>query len=165
MPLRVRLAHVTDGRARLRIAERLEPAAYAELADRFAAEPLVERVVVRPNTGSVILEAQADKGVLEDSLKACAWLTILPPAHTPPVGQVAQFGLFKLDSEIRNRTHETLDFRSALAMLLFTAAIFQASRGRIAGPATTLAVSALAILEKSKPGMFTLGGLADPTED
>ena len=54
----VYIAHATEGRARLRAVAKLTAEALTGVADRLAALPGVTRVVVRPNTGSLIVEAK-----------------------------------------------------------------------------------------------------------
>ena len=149
--VKVRLGHVTAGRARLRLAQRLEPPALDALADRLAASPGVRRVVLRPNTGSVIVEAAAGEAALKRLIEGLDFLKLLPPAKPVPIGQVAKFGELMLDQKIRDQTGGALDLRAALALLLFATAVIQLFRGRVAGPATTLLVAALALLEESKP--------------
>jgi hypothetical protein len=62
--------------------------------------------------------------------------------------------MMKADLGLGQRTGGALDLRTSLALLLAVGAILQLSRGRIAGPATTLAMSAFALLDKgaSPPG-------------
>jgi hypothetical protein len=62
-PVEVRLAHVINGRARLRLAGSLPETRLATLADGLAALSGIERVVIRPATGSVsIPEQKGSKG-------------------------------------------------------------------------------------------------------
>jgi hypothetical protein len=64
---------------------------------------------------------------------------------------MAKFGELMLDRKIRDRTEGAIDLRATLALLLLTAAVIQLSRGRVAGPASTLLIAALYFMEESKP--------------
>jgi hypothetical protein len=65
----------------------------------------------------------------------------------PPVGQTMQLGLLQAEVSVKRRTDGALDLRSAIATLLILMAVVQLTRGRIAGPATTLLMSALSVLD------------------
>lgn len=149
-PVRVRIAHVTDGRARLRLAGSLDRAALGDLADALAGLPRVRRVLARPNTGSLIVEADATADALRAALDGCEAIRILPPEPPIQVDRAAQAGLMKLDLAIRGRTENALDVRSAIAVLLIGGAAVQLLRGRIAGPATTLFLAGLSYLEPKR---------------
>ena len=150
-PVRVRIGHVSAGRIRLRLAEELGAADLAALADRLALMPGIRRVVVRPATGSVILEGNLSAEALTDAVNASEAVKVVPPAPHVPVGQVAKLGLAKADFEVRKKTDNSLDLRAALALLFLIGALIQLARGKIAAPATTLALAALTLMEQSKP--------------
>lgn len=152
-PYRAHLAHRSAHRLRLRLEKaRLEPAEAQQLADSLTSVHGVSRVVFRPNTGSLILETLIDADEVLEALKGDPWLSINALPKPPPVGQAIQMGLLKADMDLGRRTDGALDLRTTIALLLVLAAIFQLMRGRIAGPATTLAMSAFALLDKSSPG-------------
>ena len=88
--VRVRIGHVSAGRIRLRLAEELGAADLAALADRLALMPGIRRVVVRPATGSVILEGNLSAEALTDAVNASEAVKVVPPAPHVPVGQVAK---------------------------------------------------------------------------
>lgn len=150
--IKVRLAHVTRGRARLRLAQRLDRDGMLALADRLGALPGAMRVLVRPNTGSVIVEANRDEAALREALEGSDAIVLLPAEKPMKVGQAAQFGILKLDYEIRHGTDDALDFRSAIGVLLLTGAAIQLARGNVAGPATTLFLSALSFFDSRSKG-------------
>lgn len=112
----------------------------------------VARVVFRPNTGSLILETLIDTAEVLKDLKDAASLRIAAPPKPPPVGQVIQLGLLRADMDLGKRTDGALDLRTAIALCLLGGAILQLMRGRVAGPATTLAMSAFALLDRSAQG-------------
>jgi len=149
-PLRLTRAHAVPGRLRLRAAGRLDRATLAGLVDRIAAVEGVAGIVARPNTGSLILTLHDTADAVEERLATLGIARIGPPAAPPPVGQVVQFGMLKLDSDIKRHSEGALDLRSTIALLLSAGAVMQLARGRIAGPATTLAMTAFSLLDPGK---------------
>lgn len=152
--LRAYVAHSAPGRLRLKIERRqitleeLDP-----LVDRIAAISGVHRVVGRPNTGSIIIEhAPISPGAptFADTLSEEGVVSFIAPPTSPPLDQAARFGIARLDADIAERTGGALNLHSAIAVLLLAAAAVQASRGRVVGPATTLLLSALSLLEHSR---------------
>lgn len=139
--------HACPGRLRLRRAAACAPGTMAALADRLARLPGVVRVVARPNTGSVILTIDRDPAEVLAAIEAEGVARLVAPDRAPPVGQVLALGLAQADMDIRRRSDQALDLRTALALLLIGGAILQTVRGRIAGPATTLAMAAFSLLE------------------
>ena len=151
-PVNVTVAHEIPGRLRLRVKDALDRAGYERLVDRVAATALASRVVARPNTGSLIVEGRPPGEPLLTQLQSRGVLavTATPAQSAPPIDQLAQLGMARLDHEIGSRTSGALNFHSALAVALMLGAAYQASRGRIAGPATTLFISALSLIDKSR---------------
>ncbi len=68
-----------------------------------------------------------------------------PHRVAPPIDQALQVGVARLDAEIAEHTDSSLRLHSLLAILLIAVAAVQLSRGRAAGPATTLPVSPLSL--------------------
>lgn len=149
-PLRLTRAHAVPGRLRLRAAGQLERGALAALVDRIAAVEGVAGVVARPNTGSLILTLRDSAEAVEDRLQVLGIARIGPPAQPPPLGQVVQFGMLKLDGDIRRQSEGALDLKSTIALALAAGAVLQLARGRIAGPATTLAMAAFGLLDPGR---------------
>lgn len=145
-----RIAHEIPGRLRVRLAEPMAREALAALVDRIAALPGARRVAARPNTLSVIIESDPALGPIGPKLAALGVLKLRPEPTPPPVAQAAQLGLMRLDAELGRRTDGAFDLHSALATLLIFGALVQVARGRVAGPATTLAMSAFSLLERSR---------------
>jgi hypothetical protein len=83
-----------------------------------------------------------------DEITAEEVARVAPPAKGPPVNQVMQMGLARMDMGLRSQTRDGLDLRTAIALALLAGALVQIGRGRVAGPATTLAMSALALLDR-----------------
>jgi hypothetical protein len=154
-PHRAWLAHKSRHRLRLRLEKpEIGGAAAQKLADALASVEGVAHVVFRPNTGSVIVETLTDADEVLDRVQAHSALKVKAAPKSPPVGQAIQLGMMKADLGLGQRTGGALDLRTSLALLLAVGALLQLSRGRIAGPATTLAMSAFALLDKgaSPPG-------------
>ncbi len=149
-PVVMERVHATDGRLRLRLRKRIDADAMGALADGIAALAEVDKVVARPNTGSVIVSFRGPADPVVDAIGASAGARIVPPPTPPPVGPSLQFGLMKLDADIRKRTEDSVDLRAALALLLLFAAVVQLARGRIAGPATTLAMAAFSLIDAGR---------------
>lgn len=152
-PYRAHLAHQSARRLRLRLEETAVRSIDAQgLADRLTSVQGVARVVFRPNTGSLIFETLVDAGEVLEALRQGPLLSIKAPPKPPPVGQMIQMGLLKADMDLGRRTEGALDLRTTIALLLLFGAILQLARGRVAGPATTLAMSAFALLDRSSSG-------------
>lgn len=149
-PLRLTRAHAVPGRLRLRAAGRLERATLAALIDRIAAVEGVAGVVARPNTGSLILTLSDSAEAVEGRLESLGIAHVGPPPAPPPVGQVVQFGMLKLDGDIRRHSEGALDLKSTIALALSAGAVLQLARGRVAGPATTLAMAAFSLLDPGR---------------
>jgi hypothetical protein len=149
-PVAVRLAHASPGRVRLRLARALDRDAMEALADRLAGCAGVSRVALRPSTGSVILEGAGGGEEILGRLVDAGAVRRLPPRKPQSVSRTAELGLVGLDMEIRKRTEGALDFRASMALLLFAAALVQLARGQVAGPFSTLAISALAFVDPTR---------------
>lgn len=151
-PVPLRLAHQMPGRLRLRTTRPTNAADMSALVDRIAAVPGLKRVVGRPQSGSVIIEGEGAGLDIKDRLEShgVALISAEPHHFAPPIDQALQFGLAKLDFEIAEHTEKSLRLHSLLAILLVGAAAIQIARGQIAGPATTLLVSALSLLEQPR---------------
>jgi hypothetical protein len=147
-PVGVQLAHVTAGRARLRLAGRLPESRLAALADGLAALPDIDRVVIRPATGSVIVEGRLTADALEAALRSSGLVSLAEPEPAQPIGQMAQLGLWLADLKVQEQTRGALDIRTALALILLGGAIVQLMRGQISGPATALALEALKLIDR-----------------
>jgi len=149
-PVEVRLAHASDGRVRLRLARRLDRDALSALADHLTSASDVRRVRVRPNTDSVIVEGIGPGTEILRRLERQGVVAVLAPEPPPQFGPLARLGIMRIDMELKDRTEGVLDFRSSLALVLLGGAVIQLVRGQVAGPATTLVVSALSLLEQSR---------------
>ena len=150
MTLRLERAHAVAGRLRLRAREGLDRATLPGLLDRIARVDGVRHVAARPNTGSLILTIDDAPEAVEKRLAAQGIAKIGPPPAPPPLGQVVQMGMLKLDADIRRQSDGAIDLKSGLALLLAAGAVMQLTRGRVAGPATTLALAAYGLLEPGR---------------
>lgn len=148
-PTALQIAHQAKGRIRFRLRESLPRDALTALITRISEIPGVIHVVARPNTGSVIIELDGDGEAVLERIKADEIGVVLPHVPPPPLGQLAQFGMMKMDAELGKRTDGMLDFRTALAAILIVIALGQLMRGNLAGPTTTLLMSAFSLLDKT----------------
>lgn len=148
-PVALQIAHSTKGRIRFRLGESLSRDALTALITKIATVPNVAHVVARPNTGSVILDVKGDGEPVIERLKTDGVAVIMPHIPMPPLAQLAQFGMMQMDSTIGKRTDGMFDTRTALATILILIAIAQLAKGKIAGPATTLLMSAFSLLDKT----------------
>lgn len=142
--------HATRLRGRFRLETPLDPEGIEHLANDLAAVAGVKRAVIRPNTGSVIIEAAVPIDSVIAAIEDQGIARIQEPSAPPPVGQMMQMGVLRADMEVRQQTGGAFDLRSAMATLLIMAALLQLTRGRLAGPATTLLMSALPLLDFQK---------------
>ena len=142
--------HTVAGRLRLRVNRRMDAREMEDLVEQIAAVSGIDRVIARPGTGSVILFSTVPVEDIVTALSAGLGIKVRPQSKPPPVGQALQFGLMKFDADLQRTTDKSLDLRALLALLLLFAAIVQAARGRIAGPATTLAMTAFTLLDPAR---------------
>jgi|TARA_R100001086_G_scaffold32145_1_gene14591 hypothetical protein len=147
-PVRLQRVHILEKRARLRADPKLDREALLSLANRFASVPNVRRALVRPSTGSVILETFGPVETVLAHVAEEGIAKITQPPKTPPVHQMMQLGVMRMDMDVKKRTGDALDLRTTVGLALLGGAIVQLARGQIAGPATTLALSAISLLDK-----------------
>lgn len=147
-PPRLHLAHSTGHRARLRADPAPDRDTLVALADRVASIPGVSRALARPGTGSLIIETHKPVAEVLAEVTAESILRLDAAPEPPPVDQVLQMALLRADMGVKDRTGGALDFRTAIALALAAGALFQLTRGRVAGPATTLAMGALSLIDR-----------------
>lgn len=143
----LRKRHVTRFRGRLRLETPIDDVDMKRLANDLASVAGVKRAVVRPNTASVILDTGIPLDEVLKDIQERGIARIRDAIKPPPVAQTLQFGLLQADMSVKRRTQDALDLRSTIATLLILMAVVQMTRGRIAGPATTLLMSALSVLD------------------
>ncbi|MYM55196.1 HMA2 domain-containing protein [Thalassovita mangrovi] len=148
-PVKLQLIHASRHRARLKLDTPAGHDALARLADSFASVPGVLRAQVRPNTGSVIVESHSPIAEVLKEAATRGFARIGEKPQAPPVNQVLQMGLMQADLGLKDKTGNALDLRTAIALALIGGAVVQLGRGRIAGPATTLALGALSLLDRT----------------
>jgi len=142
--------HAVDGRVRLRLRNAASREEFQALAEQLSGLAGVTNIVARPNTRSVILSFD---GKAEDMMARLAEARDIRVADRPkpvPLSQLSQLGMLQLDQNIKKHTDDVLDFRTGVALFLVFGAIVQLGRGRIAGPTTTLLMSALSLLNAPK---------------
>ncbi|WP_323770774.1 HMA2 domain-containing protein [Antarctobacter sp.] len=143
------VAHQTGHRLRLRLTA--PPGGDSgELANRLARVDGAHRVRIRPNTASVIIDTLVPTETVLQTLQDSGLVKILAPLKHPPLGQVIDLGLAQADMAIGNQTDGALDLRTLIALMLAAGAVVQLTRGRIASPAASLAMSAYSLLSRRK---------------
>jgi hypothetical protein len=147
-PIRLELHHAVHGRLRLRPTRALPADRQEALAAALAGLDGVVRVASRSGTGSLIVETTGDPAAFVSAAEAAGIARIRPPGPPPPLGQVARFGLLRIDAAVQKSTDGIVDLESALALALFGASVVQIGRGRILGQATSLALGALTLLDR-----------------
>lgn len=149
-PIPVQIAHAAPGRLRLRAPDLVnEPERTASLIEALAGVKNLTKVVGRPSTGSLIFHFDGAAAEFATALFSTGRLVVQPAAKASkpePVAQQVAFGLARMDFTIRKQTAGAFDMRTLLALMLFAAAVFQASRGNLMGPTTTLLISALSLM-------------------
>lgn len=155
MPPRVSLqpVHRAAFRGRFRLGAPLDPSAAGGLATALAALDGVRRAVVRPHTGSVIVETVLPLSHIVAAVETHGIARIEPAVAQPAMGQAFEIGLERARRAIDRETAGALDLRGAVVALLLITAAVQITRGRLAGPATTLLMSALALLDVNRRGV------------
>ncbi|TCT07801.1 hypothetical protein [Aquabacter spiritensis] len=153
-PLSARIVHTLDGRTRLRLLGTPPHDRLIALADALAAAG-IEKVDIRPRTGSIVLTHSGPLSGLSDALEE-AGLHLLPRIAEPQKDAVAEAGerVAQADLVLRLTSGGTLDLRNAAFLGLMAAGLVQLARGRIAGPALTLfgQAATLALMEARRRG-------------
>jgi hypothetical protein len=143
----LRIRHRTRFRSRLRLETPIDDVDIKRLADELASVAGVTRAVVRPNTASVILETGIPLDEVLTGIEERGIARVRDANRPPPIKQTLQFGILQADMAVKRRSQDAFDLRGAIATLLIVMAVVQMTRGRIAGPATTLLMSALSMLD------------------
>ena len=141
--------HSVEGRLRLRPVLPMQAKALRVVADRLATLGGIRRVVSRPSTSSLIVEFDGPAVPVISAIAASGLARVGDKAPPPPIGMVAKLALLRAETRVKGATDGTLDLYTLLGLLLLMGAAVQVGRGRIASPATSLAVAALAMLDRS----------------
>lgn len=127
----------------------MPPAELKALADALTGVPGIRRVVSRPNTGSLILDFDGPAAQALEAVGASGLARPREKDTPPPIGMVGKFALMRAEMQVKEVTGGTLDLYSALSLIFAMAALVQLGQGRIAGPASSMAMAALTLLERS----------------
>ncbi len=155
-PLHVhaRVVHQIEGRTRLSISGTVPHERLVALADRLA-ETGIEKVEIRPATGSIILTHSASWASL-GNVVASAGLKVAAPTPPPPEEDPiteTEARLAKADLLMALFSKGKLDLQNAAFLALVLGGFVQLARGRVGGPALTLFGQALtlAMLKDRRP--------------
>lgn len=139
--LQGRLRHQTGGRVRIGLDEPLpDDAALQRLAEWFNGLQGVQKVEIRPTTGSLIILHDGEFEPIAKAIAEVGALTLLPPkaaARIDPIGDTMR-RLSAADATIGRLSGGRADLMSTVFAGLVLAGIVQLARGRVAGPAITL---------------------------
>jgi hypothetical protein len=145
------IIHNSPGRLRLRIrTQRGRTEFFAGIEEKLAQCPGVERAVVNPVTGSVLLEPASDLSALVAFTQSqqLFQLAQAPTLMAPLTHQIAErFG--DLNGELRKLSGGGIDFGSLGFIGLITLAAVQLQRGHVLGPTSTLLWAAVGLLRTS----------------
>lgn len=148
------ITHNSPGRLRLRISARRGRADYfAGIEEKLVQCPGVERIVVNPVTGSVLLEPASDFAALVAFTQAQQLFQLVQePALMPPLTQqvAERFGV--LNGELRKFSGGGIDLGSLGFIGLVTLAAVQLQRGHVLGPTSTLLWTAIGLLLRTPAG-------------
>jgi Heavy metal associated domain 2 len=138
-----RIAHLTTRRLRIRIPEKRRDVAFFDFVQgRLAAWDSVERVETNPLTASILLYfSDAERLLLEMDAKNdfldIDFDAIAQPAEPFVTGAAAR-SFAASDHALRSWTHNQIDMRSVVFLLLFVGGVYELLRGRLSTPAPTL---------------------------
>jgi Heavy metal associated domain 2 len=137
-----RITHLTTGRLRIKIPEKRRDAAFFNaVADHLAAWESIDRVETNPLTAGVLIHfSDLQRLLVEAAAKNDLFgidFDALTQSSDPLVTRA--FRSFETaDDGLRRWTHNQLDLRGALFVLLLAGGVYQALRGRLSTPAPTL---------------------------
>lgn len=147
-PLHVhaRIAHQTGGRTRLSLTGTVPHERLVTLADRLA-EAGIEKVEIRPGTGSIILTHSQSWTCLAKAVEGVGLKVVSaapPPPEQDPIEETeARFS--KANLMMALFSNGKIDLQNAAFLILILSGLLQLARGRVAGPAFTLFGQALTI--------------------
>lgn len=155
-PLHVyaRIAHQTGGRTRLALTGTVPHARLVSLADHLAGVG-IEKVEIRPGTGSIILTHATPWTGLKGAVEAAGLKVSAappPPEEEDPITET-EGRLAKADLMMALLSKGKLDLQNAAFLALVLGGLVQLARGRVGGPALTLFGQALtlALLKERRP--------------
>ena len=143
MTTKAHVVHHLPGRVRLRVpSRRRQPAFFHDVKKRLEGLDAVSSVSVNPTSGSVLIRYD---GELEQLLGQAATIGLLELLEVTtdlpflePVAEQLIGRLGHIDQTISKNTQGVLDGRSALLAGFLVAAVVQAFRGSLLGPAVPL---------------------------
>jgi hypothetical protein len=144
--------HSTPGRVRIRVASRhRDEAFFAQARTQLAQLEGVKRVEANALTGSVVILHALELGALVRHCERAGLfrLSLVAPALVPASAEVSERvrGANRIVSSLAGGR---IDFATLGFATLVGAAIYQASRGQLLGPAVTLLFQAITALSLSR---------------
>ena len=139
-----RVTHFTNRRLRIKVAEKRRDAAFfSSVADRLSMWAGVERVETNPLTGSILIHFSDPQGFFREAAAKNDLFDIdldaaLAESSGPVISRTAVQSFETADHGLRRWTHNQLDLRTAIFLLLLGGGVYQLLRGRLSTPAPTL---------------------------
>ncbi|MFG1465826.1 hypothetical protein V5F77_23365 [Xanthobacter sp. DSM 24535] len=155
-PLHVyaRIVHQTGGRTRLSLSGTVPHERLVSLADRLAGAG-IEKVEIRPDTGSIILTHSEPWATLSKAVEGTGLKVAAPPPRPPQQDPITETGdrIAKADFLMALFSNGKIDLQNAAFLALLLGGLVQLARGRVAGPALTVFGQALtiAVLKDRRP--------------
>lgn len=149
------VAHVIDGRVRIKVPSKLGDTEYfANIYENLITFPAIEELRVNPVAGSLIIYHSDSSLVPLKQFAQEKQLFLLEEIDYQPEAllQRASTRLGSIDSGLKKLTSGDIDLRSAIFIVLMALAIRQLLKGRVMGPASTLLWQALGLVLATKVG-------------
>ena len=137
------ISHFTSRRMRIKVPEKRRDAAFFDvIRNRLAGWDSVERVETNPLTASILVHFSDAERLLREAAAKNDFLdvefgVITQPAE-PVLTDAAVRSFITGDRTLRGWTHNEIDMRSVVFVLLFVGGLYQLLRGRLSTPAPTL---------------------------
>ena len=137
------ITHFTTRRLRIKVPEKRRDAAFFNFVrGRLAAWDGVDRVETNPLTASILVYFSGAERLLLEAIAKNDFLDIdfgaIAQPPEPVVTRAAVRSFVTSDRALRGWTHNHLDVRSVVFLLLFVGGAYQLLRGRLSTPAPTL---------------------------
>jgi len=139
-----RITHFTTRRLRIKVPEKRRDANFFNaVADRLAAWDSIERVETNPLTAGILihfsdLQRLFAEASAKNDLFAIDFDALTQSSDPFVVTRTALRSFETADHRLRRWTHNQLDMRGALFVLLLAGGVYQLLRGRSSTPAPTL---------------------------
>jgi hypothetical protein len=143
------VVHVSPGRARLRVPERLgDREFFATLEEALRAEPSVREVRSNPITGSVLIQHDEPLEPILAYLSRIELLETLPRRAVRSAVHALQMALERGNARLLHHSRGALSFETLSFFGMLAAGVYQLRRGKFLPAGMTLFTYALESLER-----------------